>query len=82
MNGREIYVFVDGDETKETSNEKILRLIVNNIWTHLQGNSENLGLLKDLSKRLEIMKKLRLFIPEEKFRTIMNGLFSLILFFD
>ena len=66
LEGKVITLHVDGEETKETSSEKILGVVVNNVATwknRFYGDDENLGILKELSKRLGILKKLRSLIP-------------------
>ena len=77
--GEVIKINVDGDETEETSSEKILGIVVNNVATwknHLYGDADNLGLMKELSKRVGMLRKLRRFLPEKKFRMVLNGLFT------
>ena len=77
--GQEININVAGDDTEETSSEKILGVIVNNTATwknHLYGDSDNLGLMKELSKRLGMLRKLRRFLTEKKFKMVLNGLFT------
>ena len=77
--GEVIKINVDGDETEETSSEKILGIVVNNIATwknHLYGDADNLGLMKELSKRLGMLRKLRRFLTEKKFKMVLNGLFT------
>ena len=68
------------DETvSESISEKLLGLIVNNTLTwkdHLFGNEENSGLIKELSKRIGILKKLRKYIPDKKFKQIVSGIFT------
>ena len=71
---------VCGEDVKVTRSEKLLGLVINDTLTwkhHLHGDGEeNIGLLKTLSKRVGILKKLRKFIPTEKFKQIMAGLFT------
>ena len=76
--GQEIQITVAEDVTEETSSEKILGVVVNNVATwkhHFYGDSDNLGLMKELSKRLGMLKKLRRFLTEKKFKMVLNGLF-------
>ena len=64
---------------KETESEKLLGLIVNNSATwhhHLHGNQENLGLLKQLSQRVGMLKQVRRFMSDKQFKLVMNGLFT------
>ena len=72
-------VTVCGDVKQETKCEKILGITVNNQlnWkNHLYGDDENLGLVKELSKRLGMLKKVRKFVSEGTFKMILNGLFT------
>ena len=47
------------------------------IWkSHLYGESKNQGLLKDLSKIVGILRRLRNFIPDKKFSQIVNGIYT------
>ena len=58
---------------------KLLGIIVNKIgsWkNHLHGDEDNLGLLKDLSKRIGMLKQLRRNIPTVKFKMLTSGLFT------
>ena len=43
---------------------------------HLYGDADNIGLLKELSKRVGVLKRLRNFIPDKKFRQIVNGIYT------
>ena len=64
-----IEISVCNETVKETTSEKLLGLIVNQTLTwkdHLHGNEDNKGLLKELSQRIGILKKLRNFIPDKK----------------
>ena len=72
-------VIVNVETKEESSSEKLLRLIVNNScnWkNHLYGDNEHIGLLKELSKQVGILRKLRKFIPDQKFRQIVNGVYT------
>ena len=72
-------ISVCGDIVSESTSEKLLGLIVNNTLTwknHLYGDNENSGLIKDLSKRIGILKKLRQYIPDQKFKQIVSGIFT------
>ena len=72
-------VTVCGDVKHETKCEKLLGITVNNQlnWkNHLYGDDENLGLVKELSKRLGMLKKVRKFVSEGTFKMILNGLFT------
>ena len=72
-------IVVNGEVKEESVSEKLLGLVINNScnWkSHLYGDSENPGLLKDLSKRVGILRRLRNFIPDQKFRQIVNGIYT------
>ena len=74
-----IKINIGGEEIKESSSEKLLGVVVNNTLTwkeHIYGDADNLGLLKQLSKRIGILKKIRRFIPDNKFKQIVSGIFS------
>ena len=63
----------------ETESEKVLGLIVNNKGTwhhHLHGNEDHTGLLKQLSQRVGMLKRIRKYMSEDKFKMIMTGLFT------
>ena len=71
-------VKVCGDDIKESSSEKLLGVIVNNTlsWkNHLHGNEEDEGLIKNLSKRVNMLKRLRKFLPNPQFKSTVSGLF-------
>jgi hypothetical protein len=62
----ELSVNVCGEQKFESSSEKLLGILVNNTATfksHLYGDSENPGLLKQLSTCVGMLKKLRKYIP-------------------
>ena len=72
-------VVVNGERKEESVSEKLLGLVINNSCNsknHLYGDNENPGLLKDLSKRVGILRRLRNFIPDKKFRQIVNGIYT------
>ena len=72
-------ITVCGDFVKESESEKLLGLVVNNTVTwknHLYGNEEEEGLLKNLSKRIGMLRKLRRLLPDDRFRQLMSGLFT------
>ena len=67
------------DTIEESISEKLLGLIINNTltWKHyFYGNDENSGLLKELSKRIGILKKIRIYMPDNKIKIIVNGIFN------
>ena len=70
---------VCGEHKKETKSEKLLGVVVNNVATwknHLHGDDENVGLLKQLSMRVGMLKKLGKLMPTSKLKTLMFGLFQ------
>ena len=72
-------IVVDGHEVIESKSEKLLGLIINNVGTwksHLHGDSENPGLLKDLSKRIGMLKQLRKHLPAARYKMIISGIFT------
>ena len=75
----QLKVDICGEEKSESESEKLLGIVVNNIATfknHLYGDEENAGLMKQLSTRVAMLKKLKKFIPPVKLKTIMEGMFS------
>ena len=72
-------VNICGVNKNESTSEKLLGVIVNNtatFRTHIYGDDENQGLLKQLSGRVGILKRLKRFMPPACLKTIMEGLFS------
>ena len=59
-------------------------IVVNNLGTwrnHFYGDEENKGLMKELSCRMGMLKKIKKFMPAVRFRTLVNGLwFSKLLY--
>ena len=54
-------------------------VVVNNTITwknHLFGNDEEEGLLKNLMKRVGMLRKLRKHLPDNKFKQTVSALFS------
>ena len=77
--GKVMQVVVEGNIKTESASEKLLGLVVNNIGTwrnHLEGDDDNQGLLPLLSKRVGILRRLRMYLPDTRFRMIVNGLFN------
>ena len=67
------------DTITESSSEKLLGVVVNNNITwknHLFGNHEEEGLLKNLSKRIGMLKRLRHHLPNDKFKQTVLALFT------
>ena len=72
-------VNVCGQLKQESTSEKLLGVTVNNTatWKHpLHGDEENIGLLKQLSMRVGMMKKLKRRIPPHKMKMLVSGLFQ------
>ena len=64
---------------KESGSEKLLGVIVNNTATfrhHLHGDDDNPGLIKELSTRVGMLKKIKRFLPAPKLGMVMDGLFG------
>ena len=79
IGNRKLKITVDGHETEESDDEKLLGIYINKFGTwknHLLGNDEKSGLLKDLSKRIGMLKQLRKHLPNTKFKMIISGLFT------
>ena len=75
----DMIIKIGNETTKESSSEKLLGTIINNKLTwkdHIFGNEENSGLIKQLSKRIGILAKLRQYMPDHKFKQIVTGLFT------
>ena len=72
-------VAVDGQMKKETESEKLLGITVNNKlnWkNHLYGDEVNTGLLKQLSQRIGMLRKIRKFVTIPIFKNVLNGMFN------
>ena len=72
-------VSVCGELKVETQSEKLFWITLNNQLTwknHLYGDDDNIGLIKQLSQRIGMMKQIRKFVNDKVFRTILNGLFN------
>ena len=70
---------MNGDVVKESNSEKLLGMVVNNTATwhhHLHGDDENDGLLPTLAKRVGVLKKLRKYTPDKKFKQLVSGIFA------
>ena len=70
---------VDGHPTSESDSEKLLGIIINKFGTwrnHLHGDEENIGLLKELSKRIGMLRRLRNHIPDNRFKMIVSGIWT------
>ena len=72
-------VNVCGEAKKETESEKLLGVIVNNTATfkhHLYGDDDNTGLLKQLSQRVGMLKRLKKFMSPARLKMVMDGIFG------
>ena len=72
-------VNVCGVEKCESPSEKLLGVLVNNTATfrnHLYGDTENKGLLKELSIRVGMLRKLKKHMPGSKLKPVMEGMFG------
>ena len=76
-------VTVCGDQVEEVEAEKLLGVVVNNTCTwknHIHGyndgKKEKPGLVKELSKRVGILTKLRKYLRPTQFNSVMNGIFN------
>ena len=76
--GIHINIEIGEDVVTESNSEKLLGIIMNNnlSWkSHLEGDTDNIGLLKQLSKRIGILKKIRTYMPTKKFVIAVNSIF-------
>ena len=72
-------VDVCGEKKNESISEKLLGITVNNQATwknHYYGDEENQGMMKQLSKRIGMLKQIRRYISDQRFKLILNGLFT------
>ena len=72
-------VNVCGEEKAESTSEKLLGVLVNNTATfkhHLYGDEENQGLLKQLSSRVGMLKRLKKYLPPARLKLVIAGMFS------
>ena len=69
---------MNGEVKRESTSEKLLGLQIDqNIgWkSHFYGTEEDQGLFKQLSSRLGMLKKLKRFLPNYRFKRLISGLF-------
>ena len=74
-----INVTVCGEVKEESSSENLLGITLNNklSWkNHLYGDENNIGLIKQLSQRIGMLKQIRKYVSIGVFRMIINGLFN------
>ena len=72
-------VIIEGESVEPTRSEKLLGVLVNDSLTwknHLFGDDEHPGLLSDLSKRAGVLKVLRKYLPDAKFRQAVAAIFT------
>ena len=77
--GTKFSVSVCNEVKDETNSEKLLGVVMNNQMTwknHLYGDDENMGLLKELSQRVGMIRKIRNFVDNNVLKTIINGMFT------
>ena len=70
---------IDGKEILPSRSEKLLGVIVNDTLTwknHFYGDEENTGLFNDLSKRAGLLRHLRKYLPNGKFKQAISGIFT------
>ena len=70
---------IDEKIVEPSRSEKLLGVVVNDTLTwknHLYGDDENLGLMKNLSKRAGMLRNLRKYLPNKKFKQLVSGIFT------
>ena len=70
-----------GEEKNESSSKKLLGVVVNNTATfknhlYIYGDEENQGLLKQLSTRVGMLKKINEYMPFARLKQLMEGMLS------
>ena len=78
-NNLSLSVTICGETKHETKSEKLLGITMNNLlnWkNHLYGDEENLGLVKELSQRIGMLRQVRKYVNTATFRLILNGMFT------
>ena len=74
----ETKIIVDGKDISDTSSEKLLGVVLNNILTwknHLYGDAENEGLVQQLSKRLGMLKMMSKHMERKNLSFFASGMF-------
>ena len=72
-------IMIENEEVKASRSEKLLGLVVNDSLTwknYLHGDEDNPGLLQNLSKRIGVLKILRKYLPDGKFRQAVSAIFT------
>ena len=70
---------IDEKTVEPSRSQNLLGLVVNDTLTwknHLYGDDDNLGLMKNLSKRVGMLKNLRKILPKKKFKQVVSGIFT------
>ena len=83
LDGQTLQINVCGKVVKETESERILGMIANNKltwWHHLYGDNSDPskpipGLISQLSKRVGLLSRLVKFLPKDRFKMLVNGIF-------
>ena len=81
---KSVSLTVCGQHITESVSEKLLGVLVNNTgnWKDMLygngkvGKDKEIGLIKQLSKRVGVLKRVRKYMPGDKFRMVANSLFN------
>ena len=71
-------IYIDGQEIVESSSEWLLEIVINNTLTWknlLYGDTENIGLVSQIGKRLGMLGKLAKFMSKDKLRCFCSCIF-------
>ena len=74
----EISIIIDGKEVYESTNEKLLGVVVNNEFSwkpHLYGDENNRGLIPQLSQRVGVLRKLSRKMSQGRLKLFAEGIF-------
>ena len=72
-------VIIEGETIEPTRSKKLLGILVNDTLTwrnHLYGDEAHPGLLSELSKRAGVLRILRKYLPDAKFRQAVAAIFT------
>ena len=79
-NNLTLRINVCGEVKVESNSERLLGVLINNVATfrdHFHGNGDNnIGLVKQLSTRVNMLKRLKRHMSPTRLRLVMEGLFS------
>ena len=79
-NNLTLRINVCGEVKVESNSERLLGVLINNVATfrdHFHGNGDNnVGLVKQLSTRVNMLKRLKRHMSPTRLRLVMEGLFS------